>query len=344
MPAIPFPFLTFSLVLILLLKIVFTRPSGYRGAAIFIGGCAVLLLVCALRWELDARVLRQLQSLIAIAIPPLAWRCFVDLTGQSKRQKLTAFVLPPTTVLLLNLVAPAATDLLLMLLFVGYGCALIGTSRLGADAFIFTRLSDARSISLMAFFAGGFLCFSGLTDLAIAIDFRFYQGHHAPFLVALSQAILLPFIGLAIVYSGAKTPRESTADVPQTRETDSSNEVLSALCQHVETLVSEQQLFLNPDLTLNSLARKAGIPARQISRAVNQTRGCNVSQWVNGFRVSYAQQRLVNSDTPVTQIMLDSGFATKSNFNKEFARLSGMSPTDYRHEAAGKLMPDSQTR
>jgi AraC-like DNA-binding protein len=172
------------------------------------------------------------------------------------------------------------------------------------------------------------------------LDFAWYDGLQAPRLVALSQAILLPFICLAILYSGkkmpaaAETPLIPPADV-QSVELDSD---LVTLCEKLERRLTEQQLFLNSDLTLDLLARKWVIPARQISRAVNAVRGCNVSQWINGFRIHYAQHLLLTTDAPVTSIMLDAGFATKSNFNREFVRISGVSPTEFRR-AAGNPAP-----
>ncbi|MGF6567813.1 helix-turn-helix domain-containing protein [Kosakonia cowanii] len=340
MPAIPVPFFTLSLLLMLLAKVWLQRPSGYRTLATFITGCTLLVLMTALRWQFDALILRQLQSMLAIALPPLAWRCFARVTDQSRTAERLASLLPPAIALALNLIAPVTTDFVLMLLYIGYGGALIWIAHRGADAFVLARLTDARSTSVMAFLAGAFLCFSGLTDLAIMLDFAWYDGLQAPRLVALSQAILLPFICLAILYSGkkmpaaAETPLIPPADV-QSVELDSD---LVTLCEKLERRLTEQQLFLNSDLTLDLLARKWVIPARQISRAVNAVRGCNVSQWINGFRIHYAQHLLLTTDAPVTSIMLEAGFATKSNFNREFVRISGVSPTEFRR-AAGNPAP-----
>jgi hypothetical protein len=42
----------------------------------------------------------------------------------------------------------------LMLLYIGYGCALIRTALQGSDTFIFRRLSDSAATSSLAFIAG----------------------------------------------------------------------------------------------------------------------------------------------------------------------------------------------
>ncbi|CAM7730273.1 MAG: helix-turn-helix domain-containing protein [Enterobacteriaceae bacterium] len=343
MPSLPFPVFTLFLLLILLAKVCLQPGEKSRGVMYFIAGCTLLVIMSALRWAFDAMVFRQAQSLLAMLFPPLVWRCFTDLTGRKRVWHISTSIIPPTLALLANLAWPEATDAVLVLLYLGYGIALLRTALLGADAFVLTRLSDSPTTSVMAFAAGCFLCFSSLTDAAIAYDFNQYHGQHAPLLVAISQGILLPFICLAILFTGRKVtppPLCVTAEVTGPEVVDPED---NALCLHLENALTARELFLDPDLSLQGLARKTGTPARQISRAINRTRGCNVSQWINGFRIQYAQRLLVQSDAPVTQIMLEAGFSTKSNFNREFMRVSGMSPGDFRRAEASRSGIDLKT-
>lgn len=343
MPAIPFPVFTLAILLILLVK-VFLTGGRQRDLMYFIAGCSLLVLMSALRWSFDALPLRQAQSLLAILFAPLTWCCFAELTGQTRLRRNLASGIPPAIALMLNLAVPAATDGVLTLLYMGYGIALLRTSRQGADAFVLTRLTASPTASAMAFAAGCFLCFSALTDFAIAIDFSLYAGRHAPLLVAISQGILLPFICLAILFTGRQAPPRA---LPETEisaiSLDEPAETTDAeirLCERLEAQITERGLFLDPDLTLNVLARRTTTPARQISRAVNLTRGCNVSQWINGFRIRHAQQLLRDTEAPITSVMLESGFITKSNFNREFTRVTGMNPTDFRRAKGGSPAPD----
>lgn len=348
MPSLPFPVFTLFVLLILLVKVCLQPGEKSRGVMYFIIGCTLLVMMSALRWAFDDVLFRQLQSLLAILFPPLVWRCFTDLTGQKRGWHISTSVIPPILALLVNLARPDATDAVLVLLYLGYGIALLRTALLGADAFILTRLSDSPTTSVMAFAAGCFLCFSSLTDIAIAYDFSQYHGRHAPVLVAISQGLLLPFICLAILFTGRKITSPPPhiaveATEPEVEEPEAEDPEVHTLCQELENALTTRTLFLDPDLSLQGLARKTGIPARQISRAINRVRGCNVSQWINGFRIQHAQRLLVQSDAPVTQIMLEAGFSTKSNFNREFTRVSGMSPGDYRRAAADNAASDLKT-
>ena len=78
------------------------------------------------------------------------------------------------------------------------------------------------------------------------------------------------------------------------------------------------------------LARRAGIPARRISGAINRLTDMNVSQYVNDHRIREACRLLRETDHAVTAVMFEAGFQTKSNFNREFARMNGENPTQFR--------------
>jgi len=102
----------------------------------------------------------------------------------------------------------------------------------------------------------------------------------------------------------------------------------AALVTQMEALLADRQLFLDPGLTLAQIARRLKVPAKTLSAAINRVKGENVSRVVNGLRIAHACT-LLQAGTNVTQAMLDSGFNTKSNFNREFLRVTGQSPSDW---------------
>ena len=113
-----------------------------------------------------------------------------------------------------------------------------------------------------------------------------------------------------------------------------------------DALMRNKKLYRDPDLTLNRLSRRLGIPSRQISGAVNRLRDRNVSQAVNAYRIEEAKRLLSETDRPVSEIMLESGFQTKSNFNREFLRVTGISPSAFRQSLEVDVsdpIPESET-
>jgi len=97
----------------------------------------------------------------------------------------------------------------------------------------------------------------------------------------------------------------------------------------------QQALHLDPDLNLQRLARKSGIPGKRLSAAVNSVEGVNVSQWINSKRIEHAQQLLQSPDQRISDIIYSCGFNTKSSFNREFKRITGVTPSAWRDSLVG---------
>jgi AraC-like DNA-binding protein len=93
-----------------------------------------------------------------------------------------------------------------------------------------------------------------------------------------------------------------------------------------------KQIYKDVDLNLNRLARRLNLPARSVSGAINRRHGMNVSQYVNTYRVKEACRLLSETDESVTRIIFESGFLTKSNFNREFLRVTGSTPSAWRQK------------
>ena len=102
-----------------------------------------------------------------------------------------------------------------------------------------------------------------------------------------------------------------------------------------ERVVAERELYRREGgVSLEQAGRILVIPARQISQAINRIYGGSFSQYLNDCRVKAAQTLLRdNTEMSITTLMMEAGFSTKSNFNKEFLRATGLSPSDYRKQA-----------
>lgn len=345
MPSIPLPFVSSILLIILLTKLVSQREPGFRNAIIFVGACTTLTVVVGLRWSFDVRWLRFLQPVIASSLPPIAWYCFSGLVEPPKRSRILIHVAPVGVISILSASWPVwhpPIDLLLAVLFMGYGFALVRLGMVGSDRLLSTRLSDVATARKATLVAGLILTGSGLVDLLIAGDFGFYQGVHVALIVGMANMVSLPVIAYAVASVGTSitlpdawagkedSAPDNAADSIPSEPSRSSTADDARVVDVIDTILRAKQQFRNPDLTLNRLARKAGIPARRISNAVNRIHGRSVSQVVNEYRIEEAKNLLVQSDAPITTIMFEVGFQTKSNFNREFLRVTGMSPSDFR--------------
>jgi AraC-like DNA-binding protein len=329
MPAIPLPFIIALMLAILLLRLASQRDKALRPAMLFIAVCTALVTLVGLRWSLDLPYIRLLQPVFASLLPPTAWLAFAGLRG-NKTAALWLHGIPTAVCALL-----AATtshwhppfDLLLALQYFGYGAALFWLWLGGADSMGAARLSDVMMARHATLIGAAVLIFSALADLIIAADFDFNQGSHAPAIVGVVSLIMLPLICYAVIIVG-NTVTAPEVQIPLSPKVSlvEDAEVLAA----IDRLMRDKKLFLDPDLTLNRIARRAAIPARQISGAINRHYGRNVSQVINEYRVNDAKRLLTTTDMPITSLMFEVGFQTKSNFNREFSRVTGTSPSDYR--------------
>jgi AraC-like DNA-binding protein len=107
--------------------------------------------------------------------------------------------------------------------------------------------------------------------------------------------------------------------------------------QIVETLttaMAADQLFLDSDLSLESLATQLDVPKHHITEVLNEHLHTNFYQFLNRYRVDEAQRLIKTAgyDANLTAIGFESGFKSKSTFNKYFKDATGLSPSEYRHQ------------
>ena len=339
MPAIPLPFVI-TLLLLLLTVILYQRHEpGLKPAIFFLLLCTAMVTIVGLRWTEHFLLIRWLQPVAAACVPPAAWYCFT-LTRQD-RISLWWHAISPVLVLLLvvtHLFWSPLLDLMLLGIYLGYGMALIWVALRDASELHRVRITDLQQTRKAMLLAGVILLFSALTDVLVGLDLAMFHGLHNMEVISIAHLILIPLLSLAviIVSQGVTTDTGTDLDTASALPTDNdcSRHENHEIAATVAQLIQEQQLFLDPDLTINRLARKAGIPARQISAAINNIHGRNISQWINEFRIGRAKELLTSSDDSITQIYLASGFQTKSNFNREFSRITGMTPSVYRRSVS----------
>jgi len=98
------------------------------------------------------------------------------------------------------------------------------------------------------------------------------------------------------------------------------------------SILEEEKLYLNPELTLQILAEYLNISSKVISQVINQRSGKNFFDFINSYRCEEAKNLMMTPDPKVTilEILYQAGFNSKSSFNKEFKKLNGNTPSEYR--------------
>lgn len=90
------------------------------------------------------------------------------------------------------------------------------------------------------------------------------------------------------------------------------------------------------DIDSADIACAADIHPKYAMNLFKKSTGMTLNDYVNLMRLSYAQALLMQDDTNVLQVAMDSGFGSLSAFNKSFRKIAGMSPTDFRRDVRGR--------
>ena len=154
--SVPFPVITLFALLVLIVMALFPEKNRHSGTLRFLIACTVLLTLGTLRWEYDSAMLRNIQSVLAILLPPLAWHSFITMTDANKQRRALLLILPPAIALVTRMFWPVATDFILFILFTGYGCGLIRLAWQGEGNFTLSRLAEATHTVKMAFSQAAF--------------------------------------------------------------------------------------------------------------------------------------------------------------------------------------------
>lgn len=102
----------------------------------------------------------------------------------------------------------------------------------------------------------------------------------------------------------------------------------SELLEKIRKLMSEEKLYLYPNLKVSDLARLLNSNRNYIYNAINVEMGISFSDYINSQRVDYASQLLkAHPELPINDVMFKSGFTSTSAFYRNFKKFKGITPT-----------------
>jgi AraC family transcriptional regulator len=108
-------------------------------------------------------------------------------------------------------------------------------------------------------------------------------------------------------------------------------EMLPALSGSVHRVRHYIDAHLEDDLSLDTLAREAGLPPAALTQAFSRMHGATPHQYVIQRRVETARGLLLNASLPLAEIALRTGFASQSHFSAVFKRVTSLTPNAFRH-------------
>ncbi|SHJ11396.1 AraC-type DNA-binding protein [Hymenobacter daecheongensis DSM 21074] len=106
----------------------------------------------------------------------------------------------------------------------------------------------------------------------------------------------------------------------------------AAQLARVVQALEQEELFRNPELTLDALAQHLSLTPNTVSQLLNAGLGQSFHDLVNGYRLAEVKRRLLTDDArrlTVLALALEAGFNSKTTFNRVFKEKTGVTPKEY---------------
>lgn len=127
-------------------------------------------------------------------------------------------------------------------------------------------------------------------------------------------------------------------DSTPSKETDSTiateSEEIEIQVDKIVHHMQQEKPYLNPQLSLPLLSSELNIPVHQLSKIINEKFGCNFFDFINNYRVQEVKEKLSDEkydNFSLLGIAFDSGFNSKSTFNRIFKKETGKTPSEYKN-------------
>lgn len=132
--------------------------------------------------------------------------------------------------------------------------------------------------------------------------------------------------------AGDPTEDACPAECEEKETTDPKEEEKNRmLFEELDSVVTCEKLFLNPDLSRDDFVKLTGLNKNKVGKILQQNTGLSTTGYINKKRLEYAAKLLKNSPGNTIQNVADTcGLPNVPTFNRLFRSKFGMTPSEYR--------------
>jgi len=163
------------------------------------------------------------------------------------------------------------------------------------------------------------------------VKFFLPVGHLAEFLfffVSIALIVRSKIIEGNYIDKSNKLFRNENSGIKKFRLSDAEAESVQ---RKLISLFEEKKIYQEDSLTLDRVSQILKITRHELSEIINHKYHTNFYGFVNHYRIQDAKGAIISfPEKSILEIAFDSGFNSKSTFNKEFKRFTGKSPKEYR--------------
>jgi AraC-like DNA-binding protein len=106
----------------------------------------------------------------------------------------------------------------------------------------------------------------------------------------------------------------------------------------LESFMEKGKPYLDPEINLPRLAESLNMPSHYLSQVINEHFGSNFFEFINRYRVEEIKRRIDDpayKNLTILGIAFESGFNSKSAFNRVFKNTTGLTPSEYKRSLYG---------
>ena len=134
-----------------------------------------------------------------------------------------------------------------------------------------------------------------------------------------------------------KMPITKSPSSAEERPSGLNEDLKSSLFGRIDQAINEPENFSSQDFSLHQLAILVESNDKYVSQVINERYHKNFKQLLSEVRVAEACRRLSDQEhyghLTIAGIAADVGFGSRSNFALAFKRITGISPSDFLHQA-----------
>jgi AraC-like DNA-binding protein len=149
--------------------------------------------------------------------------------------------------------------------------------------------------------------------------------------IYIPMAILIYWLGIRgyIISQQPVVAFKKPAGNPSPLSADTIKQIIFSLKKAME----EDNVYLNPNLSLSLMAEITGVTQKNISTVLNQHLQRSFNEFVNYYRVEEFKEKILRpemNNLTIAGIALECGFNSHATFQRTFKELTGKSPTEFR--------------
>ncbi|NQX40822.1 AraC-type DNA-binding protein [Pedobacter steynii] len=171
-----------------------------------------------------------------------------------------------------------------------------------------------------------------ITGIVIILSFFILGQAELTFLSVVGFIVFLGYFGIRQV--GIISDETVEEEIVKTRYEKSTltDEMAQKIHAELIAVMQTEQLYKAPDLSLNMLAKRLGVHPGLLSQVLNAEEQKSFYDYINEHRVNEFKVLVglpENRNFTILAIAFDCGFNSKSSFNRNFKKITQLSPSAY---------------